>query len=264
MNLNVLLGVKGASWTLAGACASGAHAVGQAADLIALGRQDRILCGGVQELNWESVSSFDATNAFSMRTDDPEAASRPFDSGRDGLVPSGGAAVLALERGDLARKRGARILGHLRSYAFSSDGHSLVVPSGEGLRRCMEECLKRGEKPASEVDFVCAHATSTPLGDRAEAGAIAGVFASSRPLVASLKSMTGHEMWMAGASQVAYTLLMMRGGFLAASRNFERQEPEAAPINIIAKMMDHGPRLALLNAAGFGGTNACLLLESGF
>lgn len=262
MNLNVLLGTQGASWTVAGACASGAHSVGQALDLIALGRQDRVLCGGVQELNWGAVSSFDATNAFSTRIQDPEAASRPFDAERDGLVPSGGAAVLALERGDLARKRGATILGRLLAYAFSSDGRALAVPSGEGMERCMKECLERGGRNTDAVRYVSAHATSTPVGDRAEAGAISRVFGESRPWVSSLKSMTGHEMWMAGAAQAAYTLLMMRGGFIAPNKNFVRQEEGAASLNLVRETLPERPTLALLNSAGFGGTNACLLLEA--
>jgi len=267
MNLNTLLGNRGASWTLSGACASGSHAIGQAADLIALGRQDRVVCGGAQEINWESIASFDATNAFSTRQNAPEEASRPFDAGRDGLVPSGGAAMLALERGDLARQRGATILGWVRSYAFSSDGQNLAAPSGEGLRACMEECLSRAQVGTESVDCIAAHATSTPLGDAVEAGAIAQVFGEATggkrvPWVVSFKGMVGHEMWMAGASQVVYTLLMARGGFIAANRNFERQEEGAARLRVVKEIVDTTPRWVLCNAAGFGGTNSCLLIET--
>jgi len=262
MNLNALLGNQGASWTVAGACASGGHAIGQAADLIAWGRQERVLCGGVQEINWESVASFDATNAFSAREEDPEGASRPFDSERDGLVPSGGAAVVALERMDLARKRGANILGRVLSYAFSADGYSLSVPSGEGLRRCMRECLSLARTSPDDVDYVCAHATSTPVGDAAEARAIAEVFGSCSPWVSSLKGMTGHEMWMAGAGQVVYSVLMGRDGFIAANRNFQRQEAGVPVLRIPAQTVDARPGVILCNSAGFGGTNSCLLIST--
>jgi 3-oxoacyl-[acyl-carrier-protein] synthase-1 len=256
------LGVRGASWTIAGACASGGHAIGQAADLIALGRQDRVLCGGVQEINWESVASFDATNAFSTRHDDPARACRPFDHARDGLVPSGGAAMVALENVDQARRRGADILAVIRAYAFSSDGRGLATPSGEGLERCMRACLREAQVPADRVDYVCAHATSTPVGDAAEAGAIARVFGTARPWVSSLKGMTGHEMWMAGAAQLVYSILMARGGFIAPNVNFERPEAGAPELRIARETIDQKPRLTLCNAAGFGGTNSCLLVET--
>ncbi|NQU45111.1 beta-ketoacyl-[acyl-carrier-protein] synthase family protein [bacterium] len=264
MNLNVLLGTRGASWTIAGACASGGHAIGQSADLIALGRQDRILCGGVQEVNWESVASFDATNAFSIRQEEPEAASCPFDARRDGLIPSGGAAIVALERLDLAQARNASILGIVRSYAFSSDGYSLASPSGEGIFRCMKDCLARAKSAVDRIDYVCAHATSTPVGDAAEAEAIAQVFGAGEnrgPWVSSVKSMTGHEMWMAGAGQVVYSVLMGRDGFIAPNRNFVRQEEDVPRLRIAAETVDQKPEMILCNSAGFGGTNSCLLLE---
>jgi 3-oxoacyl-[acyl-carrier-protein] synthase-1 len=263
MNLNVLIGNRGASWTLSGACASGGHAVGQAADLVALGRQDRALAGGVQEINWESVASFDATNAFSVRHEDPEGALRPFDADRDGLVPSGGAAMVALERWDLAKNRGAEILGRVLAYAFSSDGYSLSVPSGDGLRRCMTECLERGSILPGEVDHVNAHATSTPVGDAVEAEAIAGVFRGARPWVSSFKSMVGHEMWMAGAAQIVYSVLTGRAGFIAPNKNFVRQEEGAPPLRIPAQAVDEKPSIVLCNSAGFGGTNSCILLNIG-
>lgn len=260
MNLNTLLGNRGASWTLSGACASGGHAIGQASDLIALGRQDRMICGGVQEITWESVCSFDATNAFSLRENDPTGAPRPFDRGRDGLVPSGGAAMVALERYDLAVARGANILGEILAYSFSSDGYKLSVPSGEGLERCMNECFQLARLSPEQVDYVCAHATSTPIGDAAEALAINKVFGSARPWVSSTKSMTGHEMWMAGAAQAVYSVIMGLGGFIAPNINFERQEEGAAPLKIAAETIDDKPRVILCNSAGFGGTNSCLLI----
>jgi 3-oxoacyl-[acyl-carrier-protein] synthase-1 len=262
MNLNTLLGNKGASWTISGACSSGGHAIGQASDLIALGRQDIIVCGGVQEINWESICSFDATNAFSIRHKEPKKASRPFDKDRDGLVPSGGAAIVILERYDLAKKRGANILGKILSYSFSSDGSELAVPSGEGIQRCMVDCLNRAEVNTDKIDYISAHGTSTPVGDAAEARAIYNVFGSRSPWISSLKSMTGHEMWMSGASQVVYGILMGQGGFIAPNINFKEQESGAAKINITPETIDKKPKILLLNSAGFGGTNSCLLIEN--
>ncbi len=262
MNLNTLLGNQGASWTISGACASGGHAIGQAADLIALGRQDRIICGGVQEINWQSICSFDATNAFSIRHNEPQKASRPFDQDRDGLVPSGGAAMVMLERYDLAKKRGANILGKVLGYAFSADGNNLAVPSGVGLQRCMDQCLSLAKMPANKVDYISAHGTSTPVGDAAEAQAIYNIFNQSNPWVSSLKSMTGHEMWMSGASQVVYTIIMGLNKFIAPNINFRQQEADAVKIRIAADTIDKKPVISLLNSAGFGGTNSCLLIEA--
>lgn len=262
MNLNALLGNQGAAWTVSGACASGGHAIGQAAELIAAHRQDRVLCGGVQEISWESVASFDATNAFSMRQDEPQRASRPFDADRDGLVPGGGAAIVALERYDLARQRGAKILGRLLGYGFSADGHDLAVPSGEGLQRCMEDCLRRSRVPVDKIDYVSAHATATPIGDAVEARAIAAVFNGNTPWVSSNKSMTGHEMWMA-AAQVVYAVIMGEAGFIAPNINFEKQEDEAPPLKIAKETIDCRPALILCNSAGFGGTNSCILVGTG-
>lgn len=261
MNLNTLLGNLGASWTLSGACASGGHAIGQAADLIAMGRQDRAICGGVQEMNWESVAAFDATNAFSIRQNEPEKASRPFDKDRDGLVPSGGAAVVCLEREDLAKKRGAPILAKIKSYTFSSDGQHLAIPSGEGLERCIRECLALAKMPLDKVDYVCAHATSTPVGDRMEAVALYRIFKDDCPWVSSIKSYAGHEMWMAGAAQVVYSVLMAKERFIAPNLNFKAQEEGTPPLNIASQIMDTRMKYILCNSAGFGGTNSCILLE---
>lgn len=262
MNLNAILGNKGASWSISGACASGGHAIGQASDLITFGRQDRIICGGVQEINWEAISSFDATNAFSIREKEPEKASRPFDKDRDGLIPSGGAAVVLLENYDMAKKRGADILGTVSAYAFSSDGSHLAIPTGEGLYRCMKECLQRGNIPKEKVDYISAHATSTPVGDAVEAQMIYNVFGSEMPHVSSMKSMVGHEMWMAGASQVVYSLIMGREGFIAPNLNFSKQEDGIPKLNLAIEIIDKKPKIILCNSAGFGGTNASLLIET--
>jgi 3-oxoacyl-[acyl-carrier-protein] synthase-1 len=261
MNLNTLLGNRGASWTISGACASGGHAVGQAADLISMGRQDRIICGGVQEISWESVCSFDATNAFSITHNNLGKALRPFDRERDGLVPSGGAAVITLERMDLAKKRGADILGKIAAYSFTSDGSKLAVPSGDGLKNCMLDCISRAKVNLEDIDYICAHATSTPVGDAVEAEAINGIFKDACPWVSSTKSMTGHEMWMSGASQIVYSTIMNRCGFIAPNMNFIEQESEAAKIKITPVTIDEKPELILSNSAGFGGTNSCLILD---
>ncbi|MFN2126783.1 MAG: beta-ketoacyl-[acyl-carrier-protein] synthase family protein, partial [Anaerolineales bacterium] len=189
-------------------------------------------------------------------------ASRPFDKDRDGLVPSGGAAIVILERYDLAKKRGANILGKILSYSFSSDGSELAVPSGEGIQRCMVDCLNRAEVKTDKIDYISAHGTSTPVGDAAEARAIYNVFGSRSPWISSLKSMTGHEMWMSGASQVVYGILMGQGGFIAPNINFKEQESGAAKINITPETIDKKPKILLLNSAGFGGTNSCLLIEN--
>lgn len=261
MNLNTLLGTRGACWTISSACSSGGHAIGQAADLIALGRQERVICGGAQEINWESMCSFDGLNAFSTRMEDPATASRPFDAGRDGLVPSGGAAALVLERYDLAKARGAKILGEVVAYGFSSDGENLSVPSRDGLQRAMRKALAAGKLRPADIDYLCAHATSTPAGDAAEAGNITAVFGPRTPPVSSLKSMTGHELWMSGASQVVYSVIMAQQQFIAPNINFHAPDAATAGLNIITEAIPRAPEHVLCNSAGFGGTNSCLLLR---
>lgn len=261
MNLNILLGNQGACWTVSSACSSGGHAIGQAADLIALGRQERVLCGGAQEINWQSICSFDGLGAFSRRMDTPHLASRPFDAKRDGLVPSGGAAALLLERMDIAKARGALILGEVLGYAFSSDGKHISVPSGDGLARAMRQALERGGMPPSEVDSVNAHATSTQAGDAAEAQAIREVFADTAPDVLCLKALTGHELWMSGASQAVYGAILARDGFLPPYPGFEAADEACQGLRITTGLQPRPPRVMLCNAAGFGGTNSCLLLR---
>jgi 3-oxoacyl-[acyl-carrier-protein] synthase-1 len=263
MNLNTLLKTRGACWSVSSACSSGGNAIGQAADLIALGRQERVICGGAQEINWESMCSFDGLGAFSIQTADPHRASRPFDADRDGLVPSGGAAALVLERYDLAKARGAEILGQIVSYAFSSDGNHLSAPDGDGLRRAMAKAISgAGFKPA-DIDYICAHATSTPAGDAAEAEGIAAVFEGCSPPVSSLKSMTGHELWMSGASQVVYATIMANHGFIAPNINFDTPDTSSAKLNIVTETLPHAPQRVLCNSAGFGGTNSSLIVRFG-
>ncbi|NLV24086.1 MAG: beta-ketoacyl-[acyl-carrier-protein] synthase family protein [Deltaproteobacteria bacterium] len=261
MNLNTLLQTRGACWTISSACSSGGHAVGQAFDLIAYGRQERMICGGVQEINWQSMCSFDALGAFSIRVDSPGVASRPFDAHRDGLVPSGGAAALVLERYDLAKNRGASILGEVLSYGFSSDGFHLSVPSGDGLQRAMGKALTGARLKPPDIDYLCAHATSTPAGDAAEAENILALFGRQTPWVSSTKSMTGHELWMSGASQVVYSTLMARNGFIAPNANFTSPDKVTGRLRIAAETIPAHPEHVLCNSAGFGGTNSCLVLR---
>ncbi|MDO9532520.1 MAG: beta-ketoacyl-[acyl-carrier-protein] synthase family protein [Deltaproteobacteria bacterium] len=261
MNLAAYFGTQGANWSLSAACASGAHVIGQALMLIRSGLQDIVIVGGAQETNWQSVASFDALGAFSRRHDAPEKASRPFDAERDGLVPSGGAACLILEELEHARKRGARIYGIVRGYGFASQvGANLSEPSLSGAIRAMQMALQDGGIGHQEVDYINAHATSTPAGDLVEAQAIAAVFGEGVP-VSSTKSMTGHECWMAGASEALYTILMAREGFIAPNLNFNSFQPDCPKIKIITACTPARIRMALSNSFGFGGTYASLLFD---
>lgn len=261
MNLATLLGTQGASWTISSACSSGGHAVGQAAGLIASGQQERVICGGAQEINWQSICSFDGLGAFSRNTANPAKASKPFDKDRDGLVPSGGAASIVLERYELALERGAKILGTVSGYGFSSDGEHLSVPSKAGLSRAGAKAIKHAGLTPADIDYICAHATATPAGDSAEAENIRTLFGDCKPRISATKSMTGHELWMSGAAQVVYTVLMNKDGFTAPNINYEDGGEETRGLNIISETVSEPPRKALLNSAGFGGTNSSLVLE---
>jgi 3-oxoacyl-[acyl-carrier-protein] synthase-1 len=261
MNLGPFLGAQGINMTISAACASGAHSIGLAWQLIRSGSQRVVFAGGTQESHWLSMVSFDALNSFSLVEDEPTIASRPFDHERDGLIPGGGAAMLILESLESAQKRDARIYGEIVSYAFSSDGDHLTLPSGRGAKGCMRKAVDIAGLTLADVDYVNAHATSTPLGDRAEALAINGVFGSNGPPVSSTKGMTGHECWMAGASEIVYSALMMRDGFLAPNLNFTAQEEDTPQINVLPKTERGDPDVILSNSFGFGGTNACLILK---
>ena len=260
MNLSTIFNTKGANWTIAAACASGSHSVGQAAELIKNGHQERIIAGGSQEINWHSMASFDALGAFSINWDNPKTASKPFDKNRDGLIPSGGAATLILERLDLALKRNAKIYGEILGYSFSSDGEDLSIPNGFGAELAIKKVLKNTSIHPEEIDYINAHATSTPGGDKKEAWAINNIFAN-KPYVSSTKSMTGHECWMAGASELIYSFLMIRDGFLAPNINFTEGDEETKKINIINKKINYKPKIILSNSFGFGGTNAAVIIK---
>ena len=260
MNLGARLGLRGASWTLSAACASGAHAVGQGLMLIRSGLQDIVIAGGAQETAWESMAAFDALNAFSKLEEFPEKASRPFDKGRSGLVPSGGGACLVLEDLEHALKRGAKVRAIIRGYGFSSDGTHMSVPSSEGSERAVRHALDDAGLAPEMINYINAHATSTQVGDAAEAKMIARVFGSSVP-VSSTKSMTGHECWMAGASELVYCILMAEGGFIAPNINFEEADPDCAGINVVREAVPGKPRFILSDSFGFGGTNAAIILD---
>ncbi len=265
LNLATKLQLRGCSWTVSGACASGAMSIGQAAQLIASGKQDLVICGGAQEISWQSMCSFDALGAFSIREDDPARSSRPFDEDRDGLIPSGGAAAIILEAEETAEKRGARILAEVCGYGTSSDGSHLSVPTGEGLKRAMSLALNDAGVTPDQVDLVMAHATSTPIGDDKEAEALCKIFDIKKhgdgPYIGATKALTGHEFWMAGASQVVYSLIMSRGGFIAGQPNLDRASKAATFLKIPQKSIYEKTKTVLCNAAGFGGVNAALVIR---
>ena len=260
MNLSVIYKLRGVNLTISGACASGSHSVGMAYFLIKNGMQDSIICGGAQELNKYSMGSFDGLGAFSKRESDPAKASRPFDRDRDGLVPSGGAATLVLEDLNTALKRGATILGEIVGYGVSSDGSHISQPNVDGPSRAIRMALKDSSCIPKNIDYVNAHATSTPIGDANEATALYEIFGRKTP-VSSTKSMTGHEMWMGGASEVIYSLLMMQNNFIAPNINFENPDEFSAKINIVSKRTESKITRVLSNSFGFGGTNSALIIK---
>jgi 3-oxoacyl-[acyl-carrier-protein] synthase-1 len=261
MNLSVIFKLKGINMTVSGACASGSHSIGLGMILIKHGYQDIVVCGGAQEVNMCAVGSFDGLGAFSVKEDEPQKASRPFDKDRDGLVPSGGAATVILESYESALKRNVPIIGEVVSYGFSSNGNHISVPDIGGLERSMEMALKQGSVKQTELKYINAHATSTQVGDAKEAQAISNIFGDSKPHVTSTKAMTGHEMWMAGASEIVYSLLMMQNDFIAPQINFEIPDEYSARLNIPTKRIDTKFDMFLSNSFGFGGTNSSLIIR---
>jgi 3-oxoacyl-[acyl-carrier-protein] synthase-1 len=228
---------------------------------ISQGMQDIIICGGAQETNIYSMGNFDALGAFSIREDQPAKASRPFDKNRDGLVPSGGAATVIIESLESAKKRGAKILGEIIGYGFSSNGEHISNPSVQGPARSLRMAMKNSGLKATEIDYINAHATSTPAGDASEAQAINAVFGEARTPVSSTKSMTGHECWMAGASEIVYSLLMMENSFIAPNINFETPDEHSQNLNIITQATNKNIDVFLSNSFGFGGTNSSLIVK---
>lgn len=260
MNLSTIFKLRGINLTVSAACASGSHSLGLGYHLIKGGLQDMIICGGAQEINKYAMGSFDGLGVFSPDEAEPAKASRPFDASRNGLVPSGGGATLVLESYDSAIKRGATILAEVIGYGFSSNGGHISTPNVEGPALAMKKALEQAGVTPEEIDYINAHATSTPVGDGNEAKAIYEIF-GSRPYVSSTKSMTGHECWMAGASEVIYSILMMQNSFIAPNINFENPDEDSAKLNLAETTINKKINIFLSNSFGFGGTNSALIVK---
>lgn len=261
MNLSTIFHLRGVNFTISAACASGSHSIGLGFMLIKQGLQDMVLCGGAQETNYYSMASFDALGAFSIRMDEPTKASRPFDRDRDGLIPSGGAASLVLEDYEHAKARGANILAEVVGYGFSSNGGGISQPSDDGSVIAMTRALERSDMKADDVDYINAHATSTHQGDMYEAMALNRMFGGKHALISSTKSMTGHECWMAGASEAVYSILMMQNNFVAPNINFENPDEYSEKMNLATATVETEVNTVLSNSFGFGGTNSALVLK---
>ena len=261
MNLSTIFHLRGVNFTISAACASGSHSIGLGYMMIKQGMQEMVLCGGAQEVNMYSMATFDALGAFSKRMDNPQRASRPFDRNRDGLVPSGGGAALVLESYEHAVKRGATILCEVTGYGFSSNGGGISQPSDLGSATAMRRALEDARLTPDEIDYINAHATSTPQGDMYEAKALKSLFGGKRAYISSTKGMTGHECWMAGASEIVYSIIMMLGNFVAPNINFENPDEYSEGLNIVASTKEAKLERILSNAFGFGGTNSALVIE---
>ena len=262
MNLSSIFHLRGVNFSVSSACASGSHSIGLGYLLIKQGLQDRVLCGGAQETNYYSMATFDALNAFSKRMDEPTKASRPFDRDRDGLIPSGGAAALMLEDYESAVKRGAPIIAEVCGYGFSSNGGGISQPSDDGSVIAMTRALQDAGLETDDIDYVNAHATSTHQGDMFEAIALDRLFNGKHALISSTKSMTGHECWMAGASEAVYSILMMQHHFVAPNINFENPDEFSEPLNLATQTIETEINTVLSNSFGFGGTNSALVIKS--
>ena len=260
MNLSTIFKLRGINLTISAACASGSHSIGMGYYLIKSGLQDTIICGGAQEINKYAMSSFDGLGVFSPDEADPAKASRPFDASRNGLIPSGGGATLILEDYDSAVKRGAPILAEVIGYGFSSNGGHISTPNVEGPASAMQKALDQAGVKPEDIDYINAHATSTPVGDGNEAKAIYEIF-GNKPYVSSTKSMTGHECWMAGASEVIYSILMMQNSFIAPNINLENPDEDSAKLNLAATTINKEINIFLSNSFGFGGTNSALIVK---
>ncbi len=262
MNLCCIFKLKGVNMTISAACASGSHAIGLGALFIQNGLQDMVVCGGAQEVNPYSIGSFDGISAFSTREDEPTKASRPFDRDRDGLVPGGGAATVILEEYEHAVKRGAPIIAEVLGYGFSANGDHISSPNVDGPSRSLQMAIRRAGVQISEIGYINAHATSTHVGDTNEAKAIYNVIGDAKIEVTSTKSQTGHEMWMAGASEVIYSILMMKNNFIGANINFENPDEDSAKLLIPNKCIEKKFDTFLSNSFGFGGTNSTLVVRN--
>ena len=252
--------IRGVSYAISSACATSAHCIGNAAELIQMGKQDVVFAGGGEEIHWSTSVMFDAMGALSSSYNDrPESASRAYDASRDGFVISGGAGVLVLESLSHAEARGAPVYGELVGYGATSDGHDMVQPSGDGAARCMAQALQSVDGP---IDYLNAHGTSTPVGDIAELGAIRQVFGDHMPRIASTKSLTGHALGAAGVNEAVYSLLMLREDFISASANIQELDPMAEGYPIVRELqVDAGLNQVMSNSFGFGGTNCTLVFR---
>ncbi len=251
--------IKGISYSISSACATGSHCIGAALEQIQLGKQDIVFAGGSDEEHWTQTSMFDAMGALSTRYNDrPEQASRPYDKNRDGFVVANGAGLVVVEELERAKKRGARIYGEVVGYGATADGYNMVSPSGEGAVRCMRLALEGVHGP---IDYINAHGTSTPIGDLVELAAIREIFGNNSPPISSTKSLSGHSLGAAGVHEAIYALLMLKHGFICASANIEEMEPEAAAMDIAATLRETPLHTVMSNSYGFGGTNACLVFE---
>ena len=252
--------IKGVNYSLSSACATSAHCIGHGAELIQWDKQDMVFAGGGEELHWSTTMLFDAMGALSSKYNDrPEVASRPYDADRDGFVIAGGGGMVVLEELEHARRRGARIYAELVGYGATSDGHDMVQPSGEGAVRCMQQAMSTLDTP---IDYLNTHGTSTPVGDVQELIAVREVFSDGIPPISATKSLTGHSLGAAGVHEAIYSLLMQQDGFIAASANIERLDPEAALIPIVRERRDGVDlKTVMSNSFGFGGTNSTLVFQ---
>lgn len=252
-------GIKGVNYSITSACSTSAHCIGHAAQLIAWGNQDVVFAGGGEEESWELSLLFDGMSAMSSAFNDrPTVASRAFDAARDGFVIAGGGGMLVLEALEHAQARGAHILAELVGFGATSDGQDMVAPSGEGAVRCMQQAMATVKTP---IDYINAHGTSTPVGDLAELGAVRQVFGDKVPHISSTKSLSGHSLGAAGVQEAIYSLLMMQGGFAAASAHIENLDPAADGLPILRQRLDAPLNTVLSNSFGFGGTNATLVFS---
>ena len=260
-NLATAFKIKGATYIISSACATSAHCIGNAAELIQMGKQDIVFAGGAEELHWGTTVMFDGMGALSSRFNQtPETASRPFDVNRDGFVISGGGGMLILEELEHARARGAKIIAELIGYGATSDGMDMVQPSGEGAIRCMRMAMEGLN--GQPIDYINTHGTSTPVGDIKELESFREIFGEKIPPINATKSLTGHALGAAGVNEAAYTLLMMENDFIAASANIQDLDPGAEGIDIVRERRDNVRlNVAMSNSFGFGGTNATLIFK---
>ncbi|STY63549.1 beta-ketoacyl-ACP synthase I [Mannheimia haemolytica] len=251
--------IRGVNYSISSACATSAHCIGHAMELIQLGKQDVVFAGGAEELSWECATEFDAMGAVSTKYNEtPTKASRAYDANRDGFVIAGGGAVVVVEELEHALARGAKIYAEIVGYGATSDGYDMVAPSGEGAERCMRQAMATVN---GEIEYINVHGTSTPVGDVKELGAIRNVFGDKTPAISSTKSMTGHSLGAAGAHEAIYSLLMLDNNFIAPSINIETLDEQAQGMNIVTERQDKALTTVMSNSFGFGGTNACLVFQ---